>query len=283
MRYKPDESTIISYLYEELEEGQRAKVEKYFLENPEELRQVQQMADVLGIMGRVKDKEVIAPPLFMDDSKVRPFWTYTSFRTIMGIAASFVLILVAARLLQTEVNYSKGELRISFGERQPVEQVIQPNTLAVLSAAEVQQMIDQAVAQNNQQTEARFTENQQKLNRTIQASLAANSEKMDALVQQASLASQEQVRTFVASLQTENLQLMKDYLQLSATDQKRYVENLLVDFSKYLQEQRNQDLRAFESKFTSIEQNTNVFKQETEQILASIISNGGNSSKKNNY
>jgi hypothetical protein len=283
MKYKPDESTIISYLYEELEEGQREKVEKYFLDNPEELRQVQQLADVLGIMGKAKDKEVIAPPLFMDDNKVRPFWSYTSFRTIVGIAASFVLILVAARLLQTEVNYSKGELRISFGERQPVEQVIQPNTLAGLTAAEVQNMIDQAVAQNNQLAETRLTENQQKLNRTIQASLAANSEKLDALVQQASLVSQEQVRTFVASLQNENLQLMKDYLQLSSADQKKYVENLLVDFSKYLQEQRNQDLQMFQSKFTSIEQNTNVFKQETEQILANIISNGGNSSKKNNY
>ena len=51
-----------------------------------------------------------------------------------------------------------------------------------------------------------------------------------------------QVSDFVARMQTDNLKLMKDYMQLSASGQKQYMESLLVDFSKYLDEQRNQDL-----------------------------------------
>ncbi len=97
------------------------------------------------------------------------------------------------------------------------------------------------------------------------------------------LASEDQVRTFVSGLQNDNLRLMKDYLKLSSTEQQKYVESLLVDFSKYLQEQRNQDLALFQTRMSSIEKNTNQFKEETEQILTSIITNKGVSKKTNSY
>jgi hypothetical protein len=283
MKYKPDESSLISYLYGELDEAQNQKVQKYFMENPEELKQVQQLADVLGIMGKVKDKEVIAPPVFMDDDKrIRPFWSSSSFRTVLGIAASFMLILVAARLLGTEVNYHQGELRISFlGSK--VQPVVEKPAYAGLTEAQVQELINASLAKNNEATETRLAENQKKLDQTIRQSLTANSQRIDNLVRETSQASQEQVRTFVAGLQTENLQLMKNYLQLSTNEQQKYVENLLVDFSKYLQEQRNQDLQILQTRFSNIEQNTDLFKQETEQILASIISNSGTSKKQSNY
>jgi len=50
----------------------------------------------------------------------------------------------------------------------------------------------------------------------------------------------------------------------------------LVDFSKYLQQQRNDDLQVVQSRLNNLEQNTDVFKQETEQILSSIITTVGN-------
>src|ERR1044071_3159180 len=117
MSYRPDENILISWLYGELDEVEKAKVEKYFQENPDELKKMQQLGGVKDIMSNVRDKEVIAPPLFMDhDVKVVPIWRTSSFRTIMTIAASFLLIIVAARLLDMEVNYSNGELRMSFGK-----------------------------------------------------------------------------------------------------------------------------------------------------------------------
>ena len=104
---------------------------------------------------------------------------------------------------------------------------------------------------------------------------------MNDLTKTASQASQEQVRSFVSNLQEQNLKLMKDYFQLSTTDQKKYMESLLVNFSSYLQEQRKQDLQYVQNQVISIEKNNNQFKQETEQILTSLISNPGK--KKNNY
>ena len=101
-------------------------------------------------------------------------------------------------------------------------------------------------------------------------------------MQTTSAASQEQVRSFVGQLQSDNLKLMKDYMQLSAEGQKQYVETLLVDFSKYLQGQRNNDLQLFQTRISSIETNTDLFKQETEQILTSLITNSGTTNQRRN-
>jgi len=92
-------------------------------------------------------------------------------------------------------------------------------------------------------------------------------------VQQVASASQTQVQAYMASMQQQNLKSMQEYLTLTSNDQKAYIEGLLVDFAKYLQQQRNDDLRLLQAKITDVEQNNNQFKAETEQILTSLISN----------
>jgi hypothetical protein len=285
MSYKPDESTLIAYLYDELDAKEVEKVQEYLDRNPEVLKKLQGLNEVRSVLGHTGDQEVIAPPIFMDStSHASRFWQSGYFKTVMSIAASILFLLVAARLIGPEISYSSGELRISFnGNKQiekPVEQVIMPS----LSSSEVQDMINTSLVKNNEQISSEWESNNKKLQASLRNSLTSNSEKIDELMKVASQASQEQVRTFVASMQQDNLQLMKDYMQLSAKDQKIYVESLLVDFSKYLQEQRKQDLVLFQTRMINIEKNTDQFKQETEQILANIISNPEGALKRvNNY
>ena len=284
MNYKPDEGTLIAYLYGELDAAESEKVMDYLNQHPEELKTLQQLADVRNAMKQIQDKEVIAPPIFGDVSARQVhFWQSGYFKTMMSIAASFILILVAARLIGPEITYSSGELTISFNDSKKIEQVAQPSQES-LTPMEVQKMINSSLTKNNEVIAAGWEDNQTKMNQSIKTSFAANSNKIDELMKVTSQASQDQVRTFVASLQEENLKLMKDYLQLSSTEQKTYVEALLVDFSKYLQEQRKQDFQLFQTRMSSIEKNTDQFKQETEQILASIISKPDATIRKvNNY
>lgn len=281
MNYKPNESSLMAYLYGELDATESAKVTAYLNQHPEELEKFQQMAQVREVMSNVMDKEVIAPPIIAE-SRQAHFWQSGYFKAWMSIAASFVLILIAGRLLGPNISYSNGELRISFNEVKTNSIPHQANGL--LTATEVQGMIDSSLAKNNEVFQATLNENQEKVALSLQTNLATNSRKIDELMKVASRASQDQVKGFVAALQEENLKTMKDYLQLSAKDQNAYVEALLVDFSKYLQEQRKQDFQMFQTRMASIEKNTDQFKQETEQILASIISNPETSIKKvSNY
>ncbi len=282
MNNKPDEGTIMAYLYGELDAKEADQVKDYFIQHPDEWKQVQQLTEVSSLLKKVEEKEVIAPPVFLDHAgHASRFWQSGAFKTLLSIAATFLLLLVAARLIGPDIAYSNGELRISFNAPAKMEKV--DESQPALTPTEVQQMINTSLAENNQTLVTEWEQNNQQLQATIKNNFVSNSAKIDALMKQTSQASQDQIRSFVAGLQQENLQSMKDYLQLSSNDQKAYVENLLVDFSKYLQEQRKQDLQLFQTRMSSIEKNTDQFKQETELILANIISNPENIKKVNNY
>jgi len=284
MSYKPDESTLIAYLYDELDAKEAEKVQDYLDQNPEVVKKLQGFNEARNILSHANDQEVIAPPIFMDHAHASRFWQNSYFKTVMSIAASILFLLVAARLIGPEISYSGEELRISFNRDKQIEKPIAQTITPSISPVEVQDMINASLVKNNELVSSEWENNNKKLQASLKNSLTNNSEKIDELMKVASQASQEQVRTFVASLQQDNLQLMKDYMQLSAKDQKVYVESLLVDFSKYLQEQRKQDLMLFQTRMSSIEKNTDQFKQETEQILANIISNPEGALKRvNNY
>lgn len=282
---KPDESTLIAYLYGELDAKETEKVVKYLNQNPDVEKKLQQLSDVQGILNHVEDQEVIAPPIFMDSNKhASRFWRSSYFKTVMSIAASFLVLLVAAKLIGPEIMYSNGELRISFKEQKQIEKPIEQTTVASITSVDVQDMINNSLIKNNEMIATEWANNNKKIQASLRNNLSSNSAKIDELMKVTSQASQDQVRSFVASMQEDNRKVMSDYMQLSAKDQKMYVENLLVDFSKYLQEQRKQDLVFFQSRMSSIEKNSSQFKQETEQILSSIISNPESAIKKvNNY
>jgi hypothetical protein len=279
MNYKPDEGMLTAYLYGELTATEAEKVQSYLQQHPEELKKLQGLGELRTVISHIQDQEVIAPPLFMDDANVKPLWQSNYFKTVMSIAASLLFLMVAGKFLGTEISYSNGELAINFsGKKEPVKEIVQPS----LTEEKVKEMIQNSLASNNEVITANWTEDQKRLSQSIRQNLDQNSKKIDALMKGAADASQAQVRGFVASLQNENLKLMKDYFQLSTADQKKYTEGLLVDFSEYLKEQRRQDLMILQTRVNSIEKNTDQFKQETEQILASIISTPVGKSK-NSY
>lgn len=273
MNYKPNENDWLDYLYGELEGPEREKVEQYLLSNPEARKEFEQFKQLRSLMSHVADKEVIAPPIFVGDSKQHYFWNSPYFKTVLSIAASLLLIMVAGKLIGVEISAADGEFRMSFGKQEKTQPVMVQQ--ASLTQADVQQMINASLNQNNNAMQASWRETQEKLDQSIRSSLASNSGKIDKLVRQASTASQEQIRQYVSGMQAENAAMVKNYLQLNSTEQKDYIENLLVDFAKFLQQQRQDDLQIVQSKLKNIEQNTNVFKQETEQILSSIITTVG--------
>ena len=269
MSYKPDQHDWMAYLYGELEGAEKEKMEQYLLSDPHARKELEQYQQLRKMMDTVEDKEVIAPPIVLSDNRQRFIWNTPAVRMVASIAASLLIIILVGKLTGTQVSMSGNEFRLSFGDVQKTEDV-QPATPG-LSASDVQNMINESLNQNNIAMQTSWKETQQKLDASVRSNLAANSGKIDKLVKEASNASQEQIRQFVSTLQNENTEVVKNYFQLSATEQKKYIENLLVDFAKYLQQQRSDDLQLVQTQLKALEQNTDMFKQETEQILTSII------------
>jgi hypothetical protein len=277
MSYKPDEGAMMAYLYGELEGSEKEKFEQFLLKHEEARAELEKLKGLRSVLSYVEDKEVLAPPIFIDNqnSKRNLFFQSTPFKTIIGIAASLLLLLMVGKMTDTRIQFSGNEFKMSFGEveEQPVAIDKPAPATAVLTANEVQAMINHSLSDNISVMQASFDERQEKLNASIQKNLMVNSNKIDKNLRLATLASQEQIQQYVSSLQTGNMELVKDYFTLTSNDQKQYIEDLLVDFAKYLQQQRNDDLMLMQTRLNSLEQNTDMFKQETEQILSSIITN----------
>lgn len=275
MNYKPSEQEWMAYLYGELEGVEKENVEQYLLANAGARSEFEKFKKLRGLMSAVEDKEVIAPPIFVNDHQQRFLWRVPYLKTIMGIAASLLLIMTVGKLTNTKINIGDNEFKISFGEvkQQIPLQAVDGNKS--LTAAAVQQMINTAMNSNNNMMEANWNQSQRQIDASIRKNLARNSEQINQLVREAATVSQEQIRHYVAGIQTENMQAVKDYLQLTSGEQKKYMENLLVDFTQYLQQQRANDLQLVQTQLNSLQQNTDIFKQETEQILTSIITTVG--------
>jgi hypothetical protein len=271
-----NEETLISYLYGESNAEERVEVEKYFMENPSELVKYKELLFVKETMGRVVDKEVIAPPLFMSDEKpaIR-LWNSGFIRFSIGIAAALVIVMFGAKLMGVQMNYSGNEFTMSFGEPvvKEADSGVSPN--------EVQDMINTALHKNNQAVQASWEDSQSRMHEELKMNSQLTTKKINEINQAAALESQEQIRRFIQNLQVENSQTLQNYIQLSTADQKQYIESLLVDFSKYMQEQRNQDWNIMNARLNTLEEDNSLFRQEAGEILTSLITDNNSTVKRN--
>jgi hypothetical protein len=281
MSYRPDEKDWMAYLYGEMDEAKKRKFDQYILGNPEAREELEKFGNIRKTLSFAGDKEVIAPPIVIGErpshsqaSGRQHFWQMPYVRAIASVAASIILVILVGKLTGTQLVVAEKQVKLSFGSPESVP-ASEPAMPASLTKDEVRQMIENSLAQNNVRMEANLAKTQEQLDASIRRNLALSSGKIDDLLRESSSASQEQIRQFVDGIRAENMRQVKDYFQLSSTEQKKYIENLLVDFAKYLQQQRNDDLQLMQTRLNSLEQNTDLFKQETEQILTSIITTVG--------
>ena len=77
-------------------------------------------------------------------------------------------------------------------------------------------------------------------------------------------------------MQEENRKVIENLFSLSNAQQQRMINDVLVDFSAYLENQRQNDLRLIQANFNGLKDNTETNLKETNQILASIITTVNN-------
>lgn len=280
MNYKPDQKDWMAYLYGELEDQEKEKFDLYLLENAQARKELANYKSLRGMMASVEDKEVIAPQIVSSEGKQHFLWNAPYLKTVMSIAASLLLLMVIGKLTGTQLSIKDNEVKLSFGSPAEIKPIIDKTMQASLTEAQVQQMINSSLQNNNIAITENWKQNEEKLTASIKKNLTLNSGKINQLIREASNASQDHINQYVSGIQTENMKQVKDYFQLTSSEQKKYIENLLVDFAQYLQQQRNNDLQVVQTRMNSIEKNTDHFKQETEQILTSIITTVGSPNNK---
>ena len=268
MSNKPDEKTLIAYLYNELDEQERAAVEDYLHAHPDGMKAIEELMSARKMLSLMEDKEVISPPLVIGSGTRVKFWNLPYLRTTMGIAASLIILLLVGKALDLQARYEDNGLTISFGPVEPAREV--------LTRQDIKGMINTSIGETDAVTREELSRAHDALSESIRRNLTNDNgqvnKRIENLVSDAAAASRDQIRMYVAGLGEQNRESMRDYMQLTTAEQKEYLESLLVDFAKYLQQQRNEDIRMLQMKLSDIEEDNTVFKRETEEILSGIIS-----------
>ena len=273
MNYKPGKDTLIAYLYGELSQEERAKVEGYLNENPAAQREVVEMQKTLKVLGKLPDIEVTPPTFVFDRDKVvvveNKETVYSMLKVVVGIAASILIIMWAGYATNFRISYNNQTLSLGYGE------VVTPaNQSGELQ--NIDQLIEQAIDKNNQDVLARMENMNDHFNAQLASQRKERASTISTLLKRTQEVNDNVIQMYVSQIREENRQVIENLFTLSNAQQQRTMNDVLTDFSQYLENQRQNDLRLIQASFNGLKDNTETNLQETNQILASIITTVNN-------
>ncbi|WP_421764913.1 anti-sigma factor family protein [Ekhidna sp.] len=254
MSYKPEESTMIAYLYGELSEVERKKVEEYLSGNDDARKDFEELKSTQSILNKLKDREVEVPIFSFSDSKNivvnsdsgRSIWMRS-----LSIAASIILVLLFGYLTKFHVSYDENGLQMAFGE--------QKNNY---SQTEVERMIAAAIDKNNEEINERIASTET----GIQEFVSENTQSLkNSLVSQVN-------QTDFENQRRQYLSMLKEMIESSELEQKKYTDEVMTDFAIFLDIQRQNDLEVIQTRFNNLQDNAELNQFQTNQILANLIS-----------
>ena len=258
MNYKPEESTLISYLYGELSTEEKKKVEEYLSGNEDAEKELEDLRATLSIVGQLKDKEVDIPTFTFDSSSkiVVSGTTGTFWKKSLAIAASVALILFMGYLTRFNASFENGEFQLAFGEQ-----------ASGYNQEQVESMIAQAISKNNDNLNQKFTNTEAGIKEYV-------SNENQSL--QAQFVSQINRKPLTESdfeyERQQYLSYLKQLIEDSESSQKRYTDQVMTDFAIFLDIQRQNDLEVIQTRFDNLQDNAELNQFQTNQILANLIS-----------
>lgn len=256
MKYKPEETTLISYLYGELSVEEQAKVEEYLSGNEEARKELEEMKSTLSIMGQLKDNEVDIPTFTFDhSSKVVVGNSFTVWRRYIAIAASITLLFLVGYLTRFNASYDEDGFKMAFGE-----------PASGYSQDEVQSMIAAAIEKNNENLNQKFVNAEAGMKDYV----AENNESLQTrFVSQVS--KQPISESDFEYERQQYLSYLKQLIEDSESSQKRYTDQAMTDFAIFLDIQRQNDMEVIQTRFNNLEDNTELNRFKTDQILSTLV------------
>ena len=276
MSYKPDESVLLAYVYNELGAEDRAKLEQYLIEHPETKKELEEIKATRSLLGKWPDQEVVEPSFVFDNPKVLvssgSAWNSKLLQSIIGLAASIALLMMVGYFTNFQLSKNNEGWNVSMGVP---KQEIKPDTSPILTEENVKEWMQESMATNNEAILSRINEVQDDLSGELNQQKRANSMAL------ASLKTNNQIdesllQGYVDQLKDENKEILLSLVQASEVEQKQYVNQVLADFSTYLEQQRAYDLEIIQANFSNLRDNTEDNQLETNQLLASLITTVNN-------
>lgn len=260
---KIDEAKIIDYLYGELPEEEVKALEKELESNPSLDAEMKGMQATRQALGKLEDKEMIAPTFVFDRNNSISFFQSDAFRWVSSIAAGLTLLLISAALLNFNISNSAQGLQVGFGELAPIAD-------EELNKANVKAWMAEVMSDYESSTDKKIAAVQTQLSTEMQDQDQKNIALMSSMMKKHATGTGQLMQQYVAQLNDENKEIIQNFFTVSSEKQKKYVKTVMADFNEFYQNQRNYDMRLIETSLNKIQNNQDVKQLEQDQLLASL-------------
>lgn len=285
--YQPDEATLMAYFYNELEGAELQQMEAYLAQNPEAKAELEGMRSTQDLLGMLGDKNAVPPLVLTDDSEAwasmqtapsptpkTQLITMGFARTMIGVAAAIVLVFLMGAL--TNINIKSGDegFAISFGKNTPppaniakktppsiIKQGIDRQEVKKLLSAYMESYGD-SLSQKLGGLENKITRQNQRLASLPKAQKVLASNRRFTVTE---------VQMMLDNLKKDNLKTMVDLIKLSNKNQKDYVSQAITDYARYVEDQRESDLKNINRSIRTLADNTNSKQLQSDRLLAKVI------------
>ncbi|MEL6852834.1 MAG: hypothetical protein AAFP92_30265, partial [Bacteroidota bacterium] len=214
------------------------------------------LSQTRSLMQVVKAPEVQAPSMMLFAEKKNAWWQNKWFHA----AAAGIALLLCARLLGLQVSVKDQVLTMRFGDAPPTEQLTPAEQTAVFpvnqpTPTEIpNDSLFRLIHQLGQSLEAVERANKRASARTVYSSLE-----------------EDQMADLKAEITEANYRLMVDMMGQAQKYQQAYTQEILKEFSAYLDRQRRQDLELMEVAFNQIIEQNDEQQEETHYLLTELM------------
>jgi len=250
MKTEDWKAKMMDYLYDELNPEDRKAFEEELAQNPELKEELEAFQSGKEILGNWEDEKVSAPPFFNVYKNLEKNNAQTGYKWFLSIAASLLLLMVAAKFTGLEISNQNGEFRIALGQEIRSDNQVDKD--------EIQQLVNLALTNYEEKLDAERKEDKQEL---------------ESYLTQQSQQNKKLINNYLTGLQESNVKMMQSYWKESNEQQQIYTENLLTNFAEYIDEQRKEDMDYLFAKMDLMESDKDLFKIETGQMINSLASN----------
>jgi hypothetical protein len=266
---------LITYLYDEMSTEERQQFEIAMENNPELKREFEELKEMRQGLAQIQDKEVMEP-FFLWGKQGSDSWAsmfkrrnLLMFKPFIAVAASLVIVLLVGYLTNFTITYKDQSLYIVFDDSST------QGSEAIYTQDQVAHLVNEEIAKNNAYIFSKLTETESNIdNRFAALENSQNTQLTPSYA--ADVVTREELDIFLANVRSNNLKVLQTYLQSSSVQQQDYFQAVLTEFSDFVENQREEDLRLIRRSLINLQEDQQAQKEETEQILASILTTVNN-------
>lgn len=266
---------LITYLYDEMSTEERQQFEIAMENNPELKREFEELKEMRQGLAQIQDKEVMEP-FFLWGKQASDSWAsmfkrrnLLMFKPFIAVAASLVIVLLVGYLTNFTITFKDQSLYIGFNDSST------QGSEAIYTQDQVAQLVNEEIAKNNAYIFSKLSETENNIgNRFAALENSQNTQLTPSYA--ADVVTREELDIFLANVRSNNLKVLQTYLQSSSVQQQEYFQAVLTEFSDFVENQREEDLRLIRRSLINLQEDQQAQKEETDQILASILTNVNN-------